>query len=68
MGERFWNWYHVWDRVQSNLIEEDFWIGLKQIIKRILAQPGAAEWWSLDRFQFPQNFVDEVDELANGDA
>lgn len=64
MNERFWCWHSIWDGAQLAAFESDFWSGGKHLITRWLKQPGIAEWWDMHKFQFPPEFIAEIDGLG----
>jgi len=65
VSQRFWALFHVYDRVNSGVMERSFWQGASQQLEDLIARPGAAGWWHNNAQQFPQHYVDEVERTIN---
>ena len=57
-----WNAY-----TQARLGGADSWTGQRQILKRMLGQPGGAWFWREYRHEFDPHFQAEVDRLLASD-
>ncbi len=63
LGQRFWTYEQLWDRVQSKVIEEEHWVNVCIALRGLFSNRGIDEWWHENKHQFPEGFVSDVDSL-----
>jgi len=68
LGQQFWNYHQIWDRVRIGHMEEEYWTNLLPIIVRSNLVGGVLEWWCENNVQFPQSFVSDVDGARDNSA
>jgi hypothetical protein len=67
-AQQYWNFYHIWDRTRSGILENDIW---EQTTKGAAAnslQAGLLVWWHQNNAQFPNEFVHELERLRSNDG
>jgi hypothetical protein len=66
MRHSFWIWFHVFDRISKAVYERKIWGSSRYQLQRLLSSPGTRLWWSRNYGQFPEDYVDEVNAIING--
>jgi hypothetical protein len=67
MGQRFWIWNHIFDRMMKGYSQKHMWNSGKYQIRNMLTSAGARLWWSRNYGQFPQEFVEEINALLDSE-
>ena len=67
MGQRFWIWNHIFDRMMKGYSEMRMWVSGKYQIQNMLASAGTRLWWSRNYGQFPKEFIDEINTLLDSE-
>jgi hypothetical protein len=68
MSQRLWVWHSIWDGVQTNAFESYFWTVSEHLISDLFRQPGIKEWWELKKFEFPTQYIEEIDSFIINEA
>jgi hypothetical protein len=62
ISETAWSTFHVWDRTQLGLYDDEEWTRHLRGIMAILRSPGGSTWWASNKEQFPERFQRAIDD------